>query len=120
MSTPYNPRREVFDIDRMLAAGNDMLDVDALLQKMLGAQEGLGYRPKAQDLKDFWMLWHSPNGRKLMEWWLDMTLRAPYPHVGDDVQSAALAAARFQARASLGEVLLEALSAGKKVYEQGK
>jgi len=116
MSEPYNPRREVFDSEKMLEMSDGWLELDELLKKMTGGQ-GFSYRPKDEDLKNFWLLWRSIDGRRLIEWWLDMTLRAPYPPVGNDFQEAALAAARFGARAALGEVMLEALAEGKRLYE---
>lgn len=60
--------------------------------------------------------YRTAQGRELIEWLADLTVRAPYPHVGTDFQSAAIAAAKHEARFGVGLVLFKALADGEQLF----
>ncbi|MCZ8545069.1 hypothetical protein OOJ09_12820 [Mesorhizobium qingshengii] len=67
------------------------------------------------------MLFHfygTGEGRSIIEWMADLTVRAPFPHVGSMKESAALAAAKHEARTAVGYALLRAIAEGEQLWTQ--
>jgi hypothetical protein len=54
-------------------------------------------------------------GRRLFDWLLDLTCRAPYPFTVEDRDTLAFAAAKHQARAAIGETIVKAIADGRKL-----
>jgi hypothetical protein len=73
------------------------------------------FDPGADLKKVLFALYHTVDGRKIVEWWFDLTFRAPYPHVGSSLEAAAIAAAKHEARAAVGLALLKAIADGEKL-----
>jgi hypothetical protein len=59
-------------------------------------------------------------GRQLIDWLLDLTCRAPYPVTSQSIEDLAMAAAKHQARAAIGEVLVKAIADGRRIMDQPK
>ena len=73
----------------------------------------------SDDMKQ--VLFHFYNtmeGRRIIEWLADLTVRAPFPHVGSLKESAALAAAKHEARTAVGYALLRAIAEGEQLFAQ--
>jgi hypothetical protein len=67
------------------------------------------------------VLYHFSNtaeGRRILEWLFDLTARAPFPHVGTTTQSAALAAAKHEARTAVGYVIGRAIADGESLWKE--
>lgn len=125
MNNPFNPRRRARPIDKTvdylneaLKDSDDVLDVEKTIERLLPQISSLNYRPSDERLKAFYRILATIEGRELLDWLLDLTWRAPYPHVGKSIAEAAIAAAKHEARAGIGEVILEALALGKYLIEK--
>lgn len=118
MSGPQNvnPRGIVNPIDDMFTAGGQ--GWDALEKMMKPALMADQWRPQDDLLKQIAALSMTEFGRELFSWLFDLTNRAPYPQTGDSIESAALAAAKHEARAAVGEVILNAIVEGRKLLNQ--
>ena len=57
-------------------------------------------------------------GRRIVDWLLDLTCRAPYPVTTQDMQDLAFAAAKHQARAAVGETLVKAIADGNVILNR--
>lgn len=120
MSGPANiaPRREVHDIDHMLAsAGGE--GWAGLEEKLLPALVGEKFRPDDKVLETLARMWMRPDERAVIEWWFDLTSRAPYPTDHGDMERLGLAAAKHMSRAAVGEAVALGLAEGAKIINQG-
>lgn len=59
-------------------------------------------------------------GRKVLDWLHGVTDRAPYPQVGATFENVALAAAKHQGRALIGDMLTQAVKEGQQLRQQQK
>ncbi|OBQ59578.1 hypothetical protein EFV37_22130 [Mesorhizobium loti] len=62
--------------------------------------------------------YNTQEGRRIIEWMADLTVRAPFPHVGNLMEGAALAAAKHEARTAVGYALLRAIAEGEQLWTQ--
>lgn len=117
MNQPMQPtRRAAWDIEDMVSGTDAVLDVEKMLEQMGGLGQGVNHTPTDAVAKVLYAMFSGQ--RETIDWLIDLTLRAPYPHVGEDFQSAALAAAKHQARAGIGEVIVAAIARGKQIIDQ--
>lgn len=114
MSGPHPFRREMADLDTMMASiGGE--GWDGLEQRFAPAPVPDRFDP-GEEIKKFWAAaWGTAQGRAAIQWLADITLRAPYPHGGATLEAAALASAKHEARAAVGEVLLLAMIEGEQL-----
>lgn len=63
-------------------------------------------------------LYETADGRAIIDWLFDLTLRAPFPHVGSTRDSAWLAAAKHEARVAVGQAVARAIVDGRKLFNQ--
>lgn len=121
MSDPMMPRRAAMPIEQLLAGTDEMLDVDKMIEKLAPAQAGQNFRPTDDLMKVMYLFFGTVEGKQIFEWLMDLTVRAPYPHVnGSNFEQAAIAAAKHQSRCGVGEVILEAVAQGKRLLEQAQ
>jgi len=123
MGEPYKPPRRDFMpsdkvLDNLSEQTDNVLDIDAFFKKIVGNFSSQTYRPDDEMLKNFYRLYTQPAGRELVEWILDITIRLPYPKVGSTIEMAALQAARREAAANIGELLMQAVLEGKRLIER--
>lgn len=110
-----NPRNLVRDLDVMLTAGGQGWDgLEKMFEPALMHDR---YRPQDELLKQIAALSQTEFGRELFAWLFDLTNRAPYPSTGGTIENAALAAAKHEARAAVGEVILNAIVEGRKLLD---
>lgn len=120
MSGPANPN------PRQLAAGGF-----EELEKQFGAKGwdffrdqfgpalvGENFDPGEDFKKNLAAFARTDLGRRIVEWLLDMTCRAPYPATSQDMQDLAFAAAKHQARAAVGEVIVKAIADGNAILNR--
>ncbi len=91
---------------------------DGLEQAFFPAQKPDNFDP-GDDMKE--VLFHfyaTAEGRKILDWIFDLTARAPFPHVGSTNDSAALAAAKHEARTAVGYVIGRAIVDGEEIWKQ--
>lgn len=60
------------------------------------------------------------DGRQILDWLFDLTLRAPFPHVGSGRDSAWIAAAKHEARVAVGQAVARAIVDGRELFNQKK
>jgi hypothetical protein len=63
-------------------------------------------------------LYGTQDGRAIIEWLFDLTLRAPYPHVGNSRDSAWLAAGKHESRVAVGQAIAKAIVDGRELFNQ--
>lgn len=63
-------------------------------------------------------MYQTDQGRKIIDWLLDQTCRAPYPITGQSMEDLAYAAAKHQARAAVGEMIVKAIVDGRALIDQ--
>ncbi len=118
MSGPVNinPRAQVRELDDVLTAGGE--GWSALEALMKPAMMPDSSRPDNRVLRFAGAISRTEDGRLFLDWLFLLTLDAPYPRVGSDFQEAALAAAKHEARAAIGEVLRKAVVEGRNLLNQ--
>ncbi|WP_156932462.1 hypothetical protein [Mesorhizobium sp. LNJC391B00] len=115
MSGPFAFSRPMLAVDQLLSSTPDW---SGLSQAMFPAKVADNFDP-GDDMK--LVLYHfygNAEGRRIIEWLADLTVRAPFPHVGSMKESAALAAAKHEARTAVGYALLRAIAEGEELWKQ--
>lgn len=112
---PYPFSRRMMAVDDLLQAPTDW---NGLAQAFYPAKVPDHFDP-GDDMKV--VLFHFNNtaeGKRIIEWFVDLTVRAPFPHVGSMKESAALAAAKHEARTAVGYAMLRAIAEGEQIWSQ--
>ncbi|TIX55931.1 MAG: hypothetical protein E5V25_28650 [Mesorhizobium sp.] len=112
---PFPFSRQMMAIDQLLGATPSW---EGLNQAFFPAKVADNFDP-GDDMKQ--VLYHFNNtaeGRRIIEWFCDLTVRAPFPHVGSMKESAALAAAKHEARTAVGYAMLRAIAEGEELWKQ--
>jgi len=103
----------------------DLLGADASEDLLRDALSGVFSADKIDDMlapkddlaKFIYALSTTPQGREFFEWFMDMTLRAPYRCMGKTIEETALWAAKREGINLPGELLLAAIARGKKAVD---
>lgn len=114
-SGPFAFSRQMMALDDLLKSTPDW---SGLEQGFFPAKTPDNFDP-GDDMKV--VLYHFSNtaeGRRILEWLFDLTARAPFPHVGTTTQSAALAAAKHEARTAVGYVIGRAIADGESLWKE--
>lgn len=107
--------REMMAVDSFLRAPPT---AEGLMQAFFPAKVADNFDP-GDDMKMMLSaFFNTAEGRKIVEWLADLTVRAPYPHVGSMKESAALAAAKHEARTAVGYSLFRAIADGNDLWKQ--
>ncbi|MBS9720043.1 hypothetical protein JYU29_04990 [Tianweitania sp. BSSL-BM11] len=115
MNGPTDFGRQLQSIEAMLAAPSTW---DGLEHAFKPSQMPDRFDP-GDDIKMLLAgLKNTVDGRRIIEWLADLTFRAPYPSTGSSFEQAALAAAKHEARAAVGHVLLRAIAEGDALLNQ--
>lgn len=115
MTGPFPFARQMMAVDSLLSAAPNW---GGLEQAFFPASVPDSFDP-GDDMK--LVLFHFSNtaeGRRILEWIFDLTARAPFPHVGSTKESAAIAAAKHEARTAVGYVVGRAIADGEKLWKQ--
>lgn len=112
---PVNFARDHNAVDALLAAPPTW---DGLLADFLPAPSSQKFEPEANVKLILAGMYTTPSGRDAIHWLLDITVFAPYPHVGPSFETAALAAKAHEARAAVGSVLMKAISDGMNLMHK--
>jgi hypothetical protein len=114
MSGPFVPARDAQPIDllQQSLAGNGWEG----LEEMLRRPPGSAPLQPGDDVARFMAgLYRTPEGRKLFEWIMDITLRLPLRSTGRTFEETALMTATRQGINGVGEVVLAAIAHGDKL-----
>ncbi len=115
MSGPFPFSRQMTAIEDMLGAVPTM---EGLTQAFFPAKTSDNFDP-GDDMKlVMFAFYGTAEGRRIIEWFCDLTVRAPFPHVGSMKESAALAAAKHEARTAVGYAMLRAIAEGEQLWKQ--
>jgi hypothetical protein len=115
MSGPFPFARQMMAVDHLLQSAPTWAGLE---QAFYPAQKPDAFDPGA-DMK--LVLFHFSNtaeGRRILDWIFDLTARAPFPHVGSTRESAAIAAAKHEARTAVGYVVARAIADGEQLWKQ--
>ena len=114
---PFPFSRQMMAVDQMLAG---VPDWTGLSQAFFPAGVSDRFDP-GEDMKQvLYHFYQTAEGRRIIDWLADLTVRAPYPHVGQTSESVAIAAAKHEARAAVGYSLLRAIADGEQLYISSK
>ncbi|MBB98327.1 MAG: hypothetical protein CML67_02135 [Rhodobacteraceae bacterium] len=117
MSEPIFGGRQAQPLDQMLdAAGGAGWDGLSDLMKPHLADRPL--QPSDQVARHLALLAKDPRAREIIEWLMDITLRAPFRPIGATLQETALHAAKRQGINGVGEAVLAAIAHGQTLMEK--
>lgn len=108
MNGPVEFRRDRA-INDLLAAPTSW---DELLENFKPAAVRQPFEPADPVKKFVAAAYSTEEGRAFFNWLYDLTIDAPYPHVGSDKASVTIAAAKHEARAAVGRVVFNAMAQG--------
>lgn len=114
---PHPFARDIWPLDTALEQAGP-LGWEGLMRDFLPARVSENFDP-GEDMKlVLAAFYNTAEGRRIVEWLWDLTVRAPYPHVGASNQSAAIAAAKHEARVAVGLSLKLAIEQGQKLWNE--
>ncbi|MER9622673.1 hypothetical protein NKI98_14740 [Mesorhizobium sp. M0222] len=117
MSGPFAFSRPMMAVDQLMAATPTW---EGLNQAMFPAKVADNFDP-GDDMKQvLFHFYNTAEGRRIIEWFADLTVRAPFPHVGSMKESAALAAAKHEARTAVGYAMLRAIAEGEELWKAAR
>lgn len=116
MSGPIFGGRDAQPLDAMLqaAGGEGWEGLENLLKPHVQAAP---MQPSDRVAKNLAVLVQTQGGREIVEWIMDVTLRAPLRVTGSSLEETALNAARKQGINGVGEVILHAIKRGETLLE---
>lgn len=76
------------------------------------------FEPNERVARLLFALSRSVDGRELVEWLMDITLRQPLRITGSSIEETALRGATLQGIHGVGEVILQAMAKGEKLLNQ--
>ncbi|MBX3580074.1 MAG: hypothetical protein KF723_22960 [Rhizobiaceae bacterium] len=95
-----------------LVAGNGW---DFFAQQFAPANVADDFRPVDPILQALARMYEFPETRAVIDWILDLSVRAPYPRGESTTEELGIAAAKHQARAAVGEAIVKAIVEGRKI-----
>lgn len=111
MTGPFPFARQTMDLDTMIAGmGGEGWDGLEAMFKPAGVKDS--FDPGDHMKKMLFAFYQTGEGRQVIDWLLDLTFRAPFPHVGTSIEQAAIAAAKHESRAAIGLVIMKAIADG--------
>ncbi len=113
MSGPVDFARQVNAIEHMLAAAPSWAGLE---NAFAPAKVADNFDPGDDTKQVIAALYNTSQGRLIIEWLFDLTVRAPFPHVGNTLQSASIAAAKHEARVAVGQALSRAIVDGNEIF----
>ncbi|RUT82276.1 MULTISPECIES: hypothetical protein [unclassified Mesorhizobium] len=112
---PFPFSRQMMAIDQLIGSVPTM---EGLSQAFFPAAVSDNFDP-GDDMKlVLFAFYGTAEGKRIIDWLCDLTVRAPFPHVGSMKESAALAAAKHEARTAVGYALLRAIAEGEQLWTQ--
>ena len=121
MSGPFVAGRNAQPLDLMLEQGVAGNGWEGLEQLMQAVPQATGVLEPDDDVARFmWGLYNTIEGRKMFEWWMDVTMRIPLRITGKTFEETALLATARQALHGAGETVLAAIAAGKKSVDEAR
>lgn len=115
MSGPFLPERAAQPIDLLegiVERSDGWEGLDALFRPQL---QGAPLQPHEGVAKFMFGLYHTPEGRAMFEWMMDITLRLPLRSTGQTIEQTALNTATRQGINGVGEAILAAIGHGEKL-----
>lgn len=121
MSGPFVAGRNAQPLDLMLSQGlaGDGWEGLTNLEQMVPQTKGV-LQPEDEVARFMWGLYNTVEGRRMFEWWMDVTMRIPLRITGKTIEETALLATARQALHGAGETVLAAIAAGKTSVEDGQ
>ncbi|GCA49297.1 hypothetical protein KGO5_01740 [Sinorhizobium sp. KGO-5] len=119
MSGPFIPSRagQPFDLLEQGAAGSGWDGVEDLFKPFLQTSE---LQPGDNLARFMAALRHTPEGRAMFEWMMDISIRQPLRVTGASLEQTALQAATRQGINGFAEAILNAIAHGEKLLMQAK
>ncbi|TPN57165.1 hypothetical protein [Mesorhizobium sp. B1-1-7] len=117
MSGPFPFARQMMAVDEMVSGAPAW---DGLEQAFFSAKVADNFDPGADMKQVLYHFYQTAEGRRIIDWIADLTVRAPYPHIGSTNETAALAAKAHEARAAVGYAIGRAIADGEELYKQSK
>ena len=116
---PFDFAREALDLDKMLAGvgGEGWAGLESHFSP---AKLPDRFEPDDVLKKALATMYRAGEGRLVLDWLLDLTVRAPPGASGNTLEAAALAHAKHEARFAVGQSLLLAIAQGEKLLNPPK
>lgn len=115
MSGPFVAARagQPLDLLEQSVAGGGWESLNEMFAPVIGAE----LQPSDRVAKFLYALHQHGDGRELVEWLMDITLRLPWRVTGKTLEETAILATNRQAIAGLGEVILKAIAKGNELAD---
>lgn len=117
MSGPVEFARQVQALDQLLNAAPNW---DGLEKAFAPAKTPDHFEPDDFMKQQLAALYNTADGRQIIDWLFDLTLRAPFPHVGSSRDSAWIAGAKHEARVAVGQTVARAIVDGRELFNRKK
>ncbi|MGO8401330.1 hypothetical protein ACC783_23660 [Rhizobium ruizarguesonis] len=115
MSGPFIAPRtgQPLDLLEQSAAGGGWESLEQLIAPVIGGD----LQPSDRVAKFLYALHQHGDGRELVEWLMDITMRLPWRVTGKTMEETAILAINRQAIAGVGEVILKVIAKGKELAD---
>lgn len=120
MSGPFTPERAAQPMDLLediVESGSGWEGLEALFRPQL---QDAPLQPHEGVAKFMYGLYHTPEGRAMFEWMMDITLRMPLRSTGLTIEQTALNTASRQGINGVGEAILAAIGHGEKLVSKSQ
>lgn len=112
MSGPVAFQRQLKAVEDLISGRPNW---QGLEEAFAPAQVSDRFRPEDDLAKMMAAFSRTAEGQRMFEWIFELTKWAPYPKTGNSFESAALAAAKHEARVAVGDVIFAAIGAGDEL-----
>ncbi|MCZ4073549.1 hypothetical protein [Agrobacterium sp. LMR679] len=104
-------------LERLTDDGDGWEGLEALFRPQL---QDAPLQPREGVAKFMYGLYHTPEGRAMFEWMMDITLRMPLRSTGQTFEQTALNTATRQGINGVGEAILAAIGHGEKLLSKSQ
>jgi len=121
MSGPFIPQRagQPLDLLEQGAAGDGWDGLNALLNHP--HTQAAPLQPADNVAHALWLMYSlGGEGRAVLEWLMDITIRLPYRATGNTIEQTALQATMRQGINGVGEAVLNAIDLGRQIAEKSE
>ena len=118
MTAPVFSRREAQPLDRLIASagGEGWAGLDKLLEPALAKRQSC--EPGDDIKKALAVMARAGQGRAVIEWLMDITVRAPFRVTGATVEETAMRASNRQGIEGVAEAVLAAIADGERLLSE--
>lgn len=116
MSGPVFGKRDALSFDHLLQNSTGWSELEKLMPQL----QEQPLQPSDRVARNLANIARTQGGREILEYFMDVSLRAPYQVTGKSMEETALNAATRQGVNGMAEVILNVIKHGEDLIEKGK